>query len=438
MPPEPAADGGRELTLLTIGSSTSTHVVSRVTCFAERGHRVIHVGNQVVGMPGVREVVLWNKELQDAPLALRALAYRAPHSLARYAIPANLTYHFFALLRRERPDIVHVHYAYNEQAWPAAAVTRCPVVVSVMGGDVLFDEQGTPTPRGESLTHALLRRADLVTTKSHFLTDALERQQVGLRAKTTRVLWGVRLSQFRRVDASELRCRLRLPSDARVILSPKILQPFYNVHLLVEAMPAIVAAEPRATLVLTEYAADLAYRARLAERARSLGVSDRVVFVGHVPHADMAAFYSLAEVSVGVPESDGLPQTLLEGMACEVPNILARLPRYEELVRHGESAYFVDTTPAGVAEGVTRLLADAALRGRIAHGGRAIVERDADFDADVVRVEAAYRALLQRGTEPLTLGDRARVLRELLRYHVDPAGVSPSIGLRRPVDSARN
>jgi glycosyltransferase involved in cell wall biosynthesis len=419
--PDRAADGERPLTLVTIGSSTSTHVVSRVTCFAERGHRVIHLGTQVVGMPGVEEVVLFDRNLVDAPPLLRTINAVVERVASRSAGPLNLAYHFFSLLERERADVVHIHYAYGNLAWLAAAVVRCPVVVSVMGGDVLFDEQGSPTPRGKWLTRALLRRADLITTKSHFLTGVLDRLD-GLASKATRVVWGVRLSRFRRVDASDLRRRLRVPEGARVVLSPKILQPFYNVHLILEAMPAVLAAEPRACLVITEYLADADYRRRLEERARSLGIAERVVFAGRAAHEEMAAFYSLADVAVGVPESDGLPQTLLEGMACEVPNILARLPRYEEIVRHGESAYFVDTTPAGVAEGVIRLLEDAPLRERIARAGRSIVEREADFDAEVARVEAAYRELVARGARALGLRQRARVLLEICRYALDPTG----------------
>lgn len=421
MRPDRAADGGRPLTLVTVGSSASTHVVNRVSCFAERGHRVIHLGERVVGMPGVEEVVLWDRTLVGAPFALRLANAVAARLFARSAGPLNLAYHYFSLLRRERPDVVHVHYAYSVLAWLTAAVARCPVVVSVMGGDVLFDEQGSPTPRGKWLTRTLLRRADLITAKSHFLTGVLDRMG-GFGRKTTRVVWGVRLSQFHPTDGCAVRRKLGLPADARVVLSPKILKPFYNVHLVVEAMPAVLAAEPRAYLVITEYGADPEYRVRLEQRAEALGISDRVVFAGHVAHEEMPAYYGLAELTVAVPESDGLPQTLLEGMACEVPNVLSRLPRYEEVVEHGKSAYFVDTTPTAIAEGVIRLLGDEALRARIAKEGREIVEREGDFDADVARVEAAYREAVRRGPRPIGLADRARVLLEVGRYCLDPTG----------------
>ena len=58
----------------------------------------------------------------------------------------------------------------------------------------------------------------------------------------------------------------------------------------------------------------------------------------------MRDYYSIADVAVSVPESDGMPQTLLEAMACGTPNLLVKLQRYEEIVEHGESAYLVEPT----------------------------------------------------------------------------------------------
>ena len=107
----------------------------------------------------------------------------------------------------------------------------------------------------------------------------------------------------------------------------------------------------------------------------------------------MPAYYSLAEVAVAVPSSDGLPQTLLESMACRTPNILSRLPRYEEIVRHEESAYFVDATPEDIARGILRLFGDRGLRATIADNAEVIVRREGDLDEQAARVERRYREL---------------------------------------------
>jgi glycosyltransferase involved in cell wall biosynthesis len=389
----------RPLTICAIGSSSSTHVVSRVKCFADRGHRVFLICDSRAGIEGVTELVPSGRPIRG----LRSLSLLL-------SVPG--------LIRRCRPDVVHVHFAYSPLAWMAAVADRHPLVVSVMGGDILFDEQGSPTPSGRRLTLRLLESADLITSKSDFLIDVLDRLG-GFGAKAIKVVWGVDLKHFRRVDAGNLRTALGLGPEDRVILSPRILQRFYNVHEIVEAMPRVVAAIPDARLLITEYQADPVYRAEISRRVEALGLGEHVRFVGSVPHDEMPQHYSLADVTVAVPPSDGLPQTLLEGMACGAPSILSRLPRYEELVTHGESTFFVDISPESIAVGVIRLLKDAELCERIATAGREIVAMHADLDDDVHRVERKYYELSTRarGRRPGYI-EWARIIGEMVRYLV--------------------
>lgn len=387
----------RPLTICAIGSGASTHVATRLRWFAERGHRVflLTAAPSSDGILGVVEIDL-NAEVERVrevvlriPPPVRGLVHRAVRGIALQRA-----------LRRCSPDVVHVHYAYGYYAWMAGLLGCRPLVVTVYGGDVLFDEQGAPDATGRRSTVRLLRRADYVTTQSHFLTEAVCGLG-GFGGKTERVLWGVGLDDFRRRDATALRRALGLGPDARVILSPKILQPFYRVDLVVEAMAAVRERCPDAVLLLSEYAADPAYREELAGRVAKLGLGDHVRFAGVVPDGAMPAYYSLAELSVAIPPSDGLPQALLESMACETPQILSRLPRYEEIVQHEESAYFVEPDPQAIAAGIVRLLEDEPLRLRIAEEGRRIVEEQADLDEQAARVESRLRELA-RTTRPQT------------------------------------
>jgi glycosyltransferase involved in cell wall biosynthesis len=299
---------------------------------------------------------------------------------------------FLYALHRCEPDVVHIHYAYGLYGWLAGLFGSRPLVVTVMGGDVLFEEQGSPSAAGKWLTARLLRQSDYITTQSDFLTAAVDRLG-DFGGKTERVLWGVSLDKFRRRDASRLRATLGLKPEARVVLSAKILQPFYRIDLVVEAMAIVRRSCPEAVLVITEYLAEPAYREQIVRRVAELELGEHVVFGGVVADGDMPELYSLSTVSIAVPSSDGMPQALLESLACETPQILTRLSRYEELVQHEESAYFVDPTPESIAEGIVRLLEDEELRSRIALQGRRIVEEQANVDEQAARVERRLREL---------------------------------------------
>jgi glycosyltransferase involved in cell wall biosynthesis len=203
------------------------------------------------------------------------------------------------------------------------------------------------------------------------------------------------MSRFRRQDASGLRSSLGLSAAHRVILSPKILQPLYRIHLVVEAMALVSQKVPDAVLLITEYLRDPDYRAAIVQRISELNLGAKVIFCGTVSHEDMPMFYSMAELAVAVPSSDGLPQTLLEGMACGTPNILSKLPRYEEIVRHEESALFVDPTPSDIGAGIVRLLQDHELQKRIASNAFKIVAREANLEEQAQHVARRYEELVQ-------------------------------------------
>ncbi len=389
------------LTICAVGRADSVHVASRTRCFAELGHRVLLVSHVAApDIPGVTQFVPSYPPRGPGGFLLRVAA-RVP-VLGRLVPHAARAVAFVRLLHRWKPDVIHVHYAYSYYGWLAAMLGSGPIAVTVMGGDVLFEEQGAPTPAGKWLTIRLLREARYITTKSNHLTAVLERFG-GVAALVERIVWGIPLRVFHRSDASSLRARLGISPTARVVLSPKILQPFYRVHLIVEAMPVVLTAVPDAVLVVTEYAADPDYRERIARRAAEMGIDRHVIFCGHVSHHDMPAYYSLAEVTVAVPSSDGLPQTLLEGMACETPSILGKLPRYEELVTHGRSAWFVDAEPAAIAQGVIELMRNPALRTEIARNALAIVREQADLDAQAAQVERRLREIADGKPRPWSL-----------------------------------
>jgi glycosyltransferase involved in cell wall biosynthesis len=288
------------LRILAIGSSGSNHVVNRVRCFADLGHEVFLLSESKVGLERVTELVPAAPPGQDewVKILARSLERLLRRKVLGSTDMVRLLLDFRRLVKRADPDVVHVHYAYATWAWAAAVLGLKPLVVSVMGGDVLHDEQGSPTPRGIRLTKKLLRSADLITAKSNFLIGVLN-SLGGYGEKAMRIVWGVDPEVFKPLDGNALRAELGIECDAKVILSPRILAPFYNIDIIIDAMAKVVEQEPAARLVVTEYGATPAYRAQLNDRIAKLRLHQNVTFVGRIAHERMPLFYSMAKVSVG-------------------------------------------------------------------------------------------------------------------------------------------
>ena len=93
---------------------------------------------------------------------------------------------------------------------------------------------------------------------------------------------------------------------------------------------------------------------------------------------------------------DGLPQMLMEAMACDLPAVSTDLVGIPDLIRDGRTGLLVPPQDAtALADALQRLDADPALADRLAAGGRAHVESDFDLPSCLDPLIARYRAKLE-------------------------------------------
>lgn len=374
-PTPPAAPAERGLKVAVIGAQSTVHVVNRARYLAELGHAVTLITHEPHGEE-VKGVALVRPNPRLGPIR-RALDL----------------YH---LLRGTRADLLYVHFAWGLAAWATLAAGRGPVAVNVMGGDLMEGNRGPHTRVQRWLTRQLLRRAGLVTCKSQRLAQTV--RALGVPPERVQpMVWGVDPEQFRRVETGALRRELGLEPQDVPILSPRVLQRFYGIDLIVAAMPRVLSACPRAKFLICEFSAEPGYKRELVAQIERLSLRGAVRFVGTIDHGRMPQFYSLAEAVVSVPPTDGFPQSLLEALSCGVPAVLSQVPSYLELVEHGRSAWLVERTAEAIAAGVTRVLTDTELRRRLAAEGRRVVLERANLRSELARLDVRLRELARRG-----------------------------------------
>lgn len=98
----------------------------------------------------------------------------------------------------------------------------------------------------------------------------------------------------------------------------------------VEALARLRERRPGATLtVCGEGPLD----ASLERRAADLGVAGSVRCLGHVPHEEMPEVYRAADVLVLPSRTEGVPRTVLEALACDVPAVTSDLDQLSALIR---------------------------------------------------------------------------------------------------------
>lgn len=142
-------------------------------------------------------------------------------------------------------------------------------------------------------------------------------------------------------------------------------------------------------------------RAALRRRILAAGLSGRVELTGPLTHAALGTEYRAAHVVV-VPaiadstgDRDGLPNVVLESMACGRPVVASRIGAMAGAVVDGRTGTLVEPGDAdALASALAALARRPELRGRMGSEGRARVEREFDLHACTARLrerlEAAY------------------------------------------------
>lgn len=92
-----------------------------------------------------------------------------------------------------------------------------------------------------------------------------------------------------------------------------------------------------------------------------LGLGDKILFTGWVPHDDLVAFYNLADVFVFPSLYEGFGIPIIEAMACGCPVIASRAGALPEIA--GDAALLFDPVNADeLAEAMRRVLREETLR----------------------------------------------------------------------------
>jgi glycosyltransferase involved in cell wall biosynthesis len=194
-----------------------------------------------------------------------------------------------------------------------------------------------------------------------------------------------------------LRESLGLTGDSQVVLAVGRLVHKKGFEFLVDAAPRILNAFPDASFIIAGQG-DL--KSELEERARQLGVADRLVLAGNVPRDELPAYYALADI-VAVPSVrddagnvDGLPNVLLEGMASGSALVASAVAGIPQAVRDGTEALLVsERDPEALANAVVELLKSNERRSSLGTAARKRAQELFDWSRVGERFEEVFHSV---------------------------------------------
>jgi len=138
-------------------------------------------------------------------------------------------------------------------------------------------------------------------------------------------------------------------------------------------------------------------QSELALLAKSLGVRDKVTFVGPVAHGDVPTWLNQLDIYAAASrlESESFGVAVIEASACGLPVVVSDVGGLPEVVQDGVTGFVVPREdPEALAAAIKRLVLDESLRRRMGQAGRQFVLSTYEWERCVDTMEAVYREVI--------------------------------------------
>ena len=361
-------EGSRlRLSVCDIADASSVHTQRWAGYFVRPGCVVTVISPRYGEIPGAKVIVFASNR----------------HGLMRLAEALICAIRLRRLLRRLKPDIVHVHYIYN-RAFPLnlAFWKVKNLIASTWGQDVVaytLRERLNQT----FFKRFILKQARLITATSHYL--ARETAKYAPPNKEVHVIpWGVDEEIF--IPSSKVNSM----EDRMVTLGlVKSLEPTYGPEYLIQVMALVVARYPTARLVM---AGKGAMEEELKRMVLNLKIEQSISFVGFVPHEEIPALLQSIDIFVMPSCFETFGVAAVEAQATELPVVATRVGGIPEVVVDGVTGILVEPrNPEQLAEAILKLIEDPELRLRMGQEGRRYVLKHYRWVDNAAEMAKLYR-----------------------------------------------
>ena len=328
--------------------------------------------------------------------------------LNQVAVMQSLAHRMREVIDIVKPDILHAHSPVLT-ALPTLRVGHdlgIPVVYEVRAfwEDAAADH-GTATENSMRyrLTRAMetyaFKRADAVTTICAGLRNDIVARGISS-DKVTVIPNAVDIEKFSVGGAPDEALKVQLGLAGMRVLG--FIGSFYayeGLDLLLTALPRILEQAPDVRVLLVGGGPQ---EEALKQQARQLGIADKVVFTGRVPHSEVNRYYDLADLLVYPRHSMRLTELVtplkpLEAMAQGRLFVASDVGGHRELIRDGETGVlFRAESPQDLASKVLELLNMPERWPEMKAAGRRYVETERNWKVSVARYRDVYNRLASK------------------------------------------
>ena len=247
-------------------------------------------------------------------------------------------------------DLIDAYYFYPDGI-AAAILSRYfnkPIIITAFGTDInLIPKYLLP----RRMIQWAAKQANGMTSVCQALKDRIVELDIP-ESSVRVVLHGVDRELFKpHPDRDALRAQLGF-SSRRTLLSVGYLVERKGHHVVIQALKNL----PDVDLII---AGDGEEEQSLKALAKSIGVSQRVRFLGRVDQTDLCAYYGAADALVLASDREGIANVLLESMACGTPVLVTKVWGAPEVINAPEAGVLIENrTPESLVHAANLLFAN--------------------------------------------------------------------------------
>jgi glycosyltransferase involved in cell wall biosynthesis len=249
-------------------------------------------------------------------------------------------------------------FIWAESVCRLLRMLRKPYVLTLHGGNLPQFAQNSP-----QRVQRVFEAAALVTTPSRYLQEKMRCYRNDLELLPNPL------------DLGRYEFALRKQPQPRLVWL-RAFHQIYNPVLAIQTLAKLVDAFPEVSLAMVGPDKKDGTLPGVLQRAKELGVTDRLTCVGGISKLDVPKALAAGDVFLNTTNVDNTPVSVLEAMACGLPVVTTNVGGIPYLARNEEEALLVPPNdPVSMTEAVRRVLTEPGLAERLSRNGRACSEK---------------------------------------------------------------
>ncbi|MCL9821300.1 hypothetical protein NCR96_06055 [Helicobacter sp. 14348-15] len=233
------------------------------------------------------------------------------------------------LLLRLKPKLIVVHWASRLYQNLLLALWGKCVIVHTMGGDI--DKEQDYFGKKKFFIDWLLEACKIISVKSDFMRSMILTNNHKINSSKIKCIsWGVAEHFFEKINCSKEQMQYRLfgrKFDC-LFFSVRAFNSFYRQKEIIESFLEIFGNNLKIGLIVSGLRIDNNYYYEVFKE-----ISENVLLC-HIPHNKMGEYIFASDYIVSFAKSDGLPQSIMEGLIMGRWILCNNLPNYCELLNN--------------------------------------------------------------------------------------------------------